>query len=193
MTAAPNQPTIREPTIRDSTAADIGAILAIYAHHVEHGVASFELTPPDVAEMTRRRDAALAAGLPYLVAEVGGAVAGFACAAPYRGRPAYRHTLETTVYVAPASLGRGVGRALLGALIGRCEDLGYRQLIAVIGDSANAPSIKLHEALGFDRAGLLRAVGFKHGRWLDSVILQRGLGDGDTTPPRASARPAASG
>ncbi len=188
MTTAPSkpttgEPTIGEPAIRDSTATDIGAILAIYAHHVEHGVASFELAPPDVAEMARRRDAVLTAGLPYLVAEVGGAVAGFACAGPYRGRPAYRHTLETTVYVAPDWLGHGVGRALLGALIGRCGDLGYRQMIAVIGDSANAPSIKLHEALGFRHAGLLRAVGFKHGRWLDSVILQRGLGDGDRTLP----------
>ena len=185
---APKTPTIREPTvrettIRDSTAADIEAIRAIYAHHVEHGVASFEQSPPGIAEMARRRDAVLDAGLPYLAAEAGGGLAGFACAGPYRGRPAYRHTLETTVYVAPDSLGRGVGRALLEALIERCENLGYRQLIAVIGDSANAPSIKLHEALGFQRAGLLRAVGFKHGRWLDSVILQRRLGDGDKTLP----------
>ncbi len=178
-----HQPTGHEPTIRDATEADIEAIRVIYAHHVEHGVASFELAAPDAAETARRRDAVLAAGLPYLVAEAGGGVAGFACAGPYRGRPAYRHTLETTVYVAPNSLGRGVGRALLGALIARCEGLGYRQMIAVIGDSANEPSIKLHEALGFQHAGLLRAVGFKQGRWLDSVILQRRLGEGDTTLP----------
>jgi phosphinothricin acetyltransferase len=171
------------PLIRDSTAADVAAIQAIYGHHVAHGVASFELDEPDMTAMIRRRDAVLEAGLPHLVAEIGGAVLGFTCAGPYRGRPAYRHTLETTVYVDPETVGRGVGRALLGALVERCAGLGYRQMVAVVGDSANAPSIRLHEAPGFERVGLLRSVGFKHGRWLDSVVMQRDLGDGDRTPP----------
>jgi L-amino acid N-acyltransferase YncA len=110
-------------------------------------------------------------------------VAGFACAGPYRARPTYRNSLETTIYVDPAVAGRGAGRALMAALVARCEDLGYRQMIAVIGDSGNAASIKLHEAVGFRQVGLLRSVGYKHGRWLDSVFMQRDLGHGDRTPP----------
>lgn len=171
------------PTVRDSRTADIAAIQTLYGHHVVHGVASFEDAPPDGAEMTRRRDAVVAAGLPHLVAVLDGAVAGYACAGPYRARPAYRNSLETTVYVAAEFQGRGVGRALMTALIGRCQDLDYRQMIAVIGDSANGPSIKLHETVGFHQVGLLRAVGYKHGRWLDSVFMQRDLGDGDRTAP----------
>ena len=165
------------PIVRNSGAADITAIQALYSHHVAHGVASFEDTPPNVAEMARRRDAVLAAGLPHLVAVLDGAVAGYACAGPYR------NSLETTVYVDPDMQGRGVGRALMAILIERCANLGYRQMIAVIGDSANQPSIKLHEAVGFRHVGLLRAVGHKHGRWLDSVFMQRDLGDGDRTAP----------
>jgi L-amino acid N-acyltransferase YncA len=171
------------PLVRDSTSADIPAIQTIYGHHVIHGVASFEDAAPDVEEMTRRRDEVLAAGLPYLVAELDGAVAGFACATRYRSRPAYRNSLETTVYIAPEALGQGAGRALLGVLVERCAGLGYRQIIGVIGDSDNTASIKLHEAVGFRQAGLLRSVGFKHGRWLDSVFMQRDLGNGDRTPP----------
>ncbi len=172
-------------SIRDAAEADLPAIQAIYAHHVVHGSASFELEPPDLAEMTARRAGLLARGLPYLVAERDGAVAGYCYAGPYRPRPAYRHTLEVSVYVAPDQARRGIGRLLLGTLVARCEALGYRQLIAIVGDSANAASIGLHEALGFRRTGLLASVGWKHGRWLDSVFLQRALGPGETTPPQS--------
>ncbi len=170
-------------TIRSATDDDIVAITAIYGHHVEHGVASFELTAPDEAEMTRRRETVMAADLPYLVAELDGVVAGFATAGPYRARPAYSRSVENTVYVDDAYHGRGIGGALLSALIDACTALGYRQMIAVVGDSANAASIRLHDSHGFRRAGLLQSVGFKHGRWLDSVFLQRALGDGDESPP----------
>ncbi len=173
------------PAVRDATAADVSAIQAIYAHHVLHGLSSFEETPPDIDEIARRRDAVVSRNAPYLVAELGGAVVGYAYATPVRPRPAYRFTVENTVYVAPDAIGRGVGRALLGALIERCAALGYRQMIAVIGDSANAASIGLHEAMGFRRAAHLASVGFKFGRWVDSVMLQRPLGDGDATRPRA--------
>lgn len=171
------------PLVRPSVAGDPPAITGIYAHHVRHGLASFEETPPDVAEMTRRRTAVLAAGDVYLVAERDGRVAGYAHAGPYRARPAYRHSVETTVYVAPDGMRRGVGRALLAALIKACTAQGYRQMIAVVGDTGNDASIGLHEALGFERVGQLRAIGYKFGRWVDSVILQRALGDGDETPP----------
>ncbi len=171
------------PLVRPSAAGDLPAITGIYAHHVRHGLASFEETPPDVAEMTRRRAAVLAAGYPYLVAELDGRVAGYAHAAPYRARPAYRHSVENTVYVAPDGIGRGVGRALLAALIEACSAQGYCQMVAVVGDTGNDASIGLHEALGFERVGRLRSIGFKFGRWVDSVILQRALGDGDETPP----------
>lgn len=169
--------------LRDSAEPDLPAIQAIYAHHVRHGSASFELEPPDLAEMAERRRALLARGLPYLVAEAAGRVAGYAYAGPYRPRPAYRYALEVSVYVAPDRHRLGLGRLLLGGLIARTEALGYRQLIAVVGDSANSASIGLHEALGFRQAGRLRSVGWKHARWLDSVFLQRSLGDGDDAPP----------
>jgi L-amino acid N-acyltransferase YncA len=128
----------------------------------------------------------LGRGLPYLVAELEGKIAGYAYAVPYRTRPAYRHTVEDSVYVDPSAARRGVGRALLDALVGACTALGHRQMIAVIGDSANAASIRLHEACGFARAGLLPSVGFKHGRWVDSVLMQRALGPGDAVPPGLS-------
>lgn len=179
------------PAIRDATDADMAAIQAIYAHHVTHGLASFELTPPDAAEIARRRAAIRDAGLPYLAAESDGVVAGFAYAGPYRSRPTYRYTVEDSVYVAEHALGRGIGRALLGALIERCTALGYRQMVAVIGDSDNAPSIKLHESLEFRRAAVLRSVGFKLGRWVDIVILQRALGGGDGSLPQGAADPGA--
>lgn len=171
------------PLVRDSTAADLPAIHAIYAHHVRHGLASFELEAPDYDEMARRREALTALGLPHIVAESDGDVAGFAYAGPYRPRPAYRYTLEDSVYVAPYATRRGIGRALLEALIERCTALGYRQLVAVIGDSANTPSIALHEAMGFRRAGLLHGVGYKFERWVDIVILQLPLGEAESTPP----------
>lgn len=171
------------PSIRPSRPEDVAHICAIYAHHVRHGFASFELDPPEVAEMARRRQDVLDAGLPYLVAELDGAVAGFACAGPYRLRPAYRHTVESTVYVADWAVRRGVGRMLLEALISACEAVGKRQMVAVIGDSGNDASIGLHASVGFSHAGTLKDVGYKHGRWLDAVLMQLGLGAGAETPP----------
>jgi len=169
--------------VRPSRAEDIEAIQAIYAHHVLYGLASFEEVPPDAAELAARREALVSHGLPYLVAESGGEVAGYAYAGPYRTRSAYRYTLEDSVYVAPGRQGQGIGRALLTRLLAECERLGCRRLIAVIGDSGNAGSIGLHAALGFAHAGLLPSIGFKHGRWVDSVLMQRPLGAGDETLP----------
>lgn len=177
------------PVIRPATPADLPAVRAIYADAVLSGCASFELEPPDAAEMAARYDKILSAGLPWLVAEVDGRVLGYAYAGPYRPRPAYRFTVENSVYVAPDAKGRGLGRRLLDELIAAVAALGYRQMIAVIGDSANAASIALHAAAGFDRAGLLRSVGWKHGRWLDSVLMQRDLGSGDTDPPSEIGSP----
>jgi L-amino acid N-acyltransferase YncA len=156
---------------------------AIYAHHVLHGLATFEEEPPSVDDLRRRYDDIVRSGLPYLVAEFGGVVAGYAYCALYRTRSAYRYALEDSVYVRQDTQGRGVGGALLSELIRRCEALGYRQLVAVIGDSAHAASIGLHAAHGFLRVGTLRSVGFKFGRWVDSVIMQRPLGPGDGTRP----------
>jgi len=171
------------PTIRDSRPEDVPAITAIYGHWVRHGLASFELDPPEEAEMARRRAAILAAGYPYLVAEAEGRLLGYACASAYRPRPAYRFAVEDSVYVAPGAGRAGTGRALLEALIARCTARGFRLMVAVIGDSANAASIGLHERAGFTRAGLLPAIGWKHGRWVDSVLMTRPLGAGATTPP----------
>jgi len=150
---------------------------------VIHGLASFEEVPPTVEELRRRHDDVAARGLPWLVAELGGAVAGYGYCAPYRSRSAYRYALEDSIYVRKDAQGKGVGGALLRELIARCEALGYRQMIAVIGDSANAASINLHAGLGFLRAGLLRSSGFKLGRWVDSVLMQRPLGPGDGSAP----------
>ena len=169
--------------LRDSRDDDIAAITAIYAHAVRHGRASFELEPPDSAEIGRRRRVVLAAGYPFLVAEYGGTVAGYAYASAYRPRPAYRFAVENSVYVAPEQHRRRVGHALLAALIERCEAAGFRLMVAVIGDSANQASIGLHAAHGFTQAGLLPAIGWKHGRWLDSVLMTRPLGEGPNTPP----------
>ena len=171
------------PAVRDATPADLPGIAAIYAHHVRTGLASFEIDPPDGAEMRARFEAVRAKGLPYLACEIGGRLAGFAYASPYRARPAYRFALEDSVYVDPGSARRGVGRALLAALIDRCEAIGCRQLVAVIGDSGNEASISLHSALGFEKVGTLRSIGYKHGRWVDSVLMQRRIGPGDSTPP----------
>jgi phosphinothricin acetyltransferase len=169
--------------VRPAGPQDLAAIQAIYAHHVLKGLASFEEEPPSLEEMRRRFEEILSRELPYLVADFGGAVAGYGYCAPYRARSAYRYALEDSIYVRPDAQGRGVGRALLAGLIRRCEALGYRQLIAVIGDSSHAASIGLHASQGFVRVGTLRSVGFKFGRWVDSVIMQRPLGPGDGTKP----------
>ena len=170
-------------TVRPAVEGDVAAIAAIYGHHVLHGTASFETEPPGVEEMARRRAALLEAGYPYLVAECGGEVLGYAYASAYRPRAAYRHTVENSVYLRADVSGRGIGSLLLAALIEACEARGYRQMVAVVGDSANAASIRLHERHGFRLVGTLRSVGHKHGRWLDTVLLQRTLGAGDTAPP----------
>jgi phosphinothricin acetyltransferase len=170
-------------SIRDATDDDLAAIQAIYAHHVNHGLASFEEIPPDIDEIARRRDVAHDHNLPYLVAIKDGAVRGFAYASPFRNRTAYRYTVEDSVYVAPDALGDGIGSALLSVVIERCTERGFRQMVAVIGDSANQASIGLHAKHGFVRAGEMPAVGFKFGRWVDSVRMQRALGDGDKTLP----------
>ncbi|MDQ2185744.1 N-acetyltransferase family protein [Alcaligenaceae bacterium A4P071] len=175
------------PRVRDATDADLPAIKAIYAHHVLHGTGSFETEPPSIAEMAQRRANVLGLGLPYLVAESAGEIVGFAYATHYRPRPAYRHTAEDSVYIKPGMTGRGVGSLLLAEVIYRCETGGWRQLIANVGDSGNAGSLALHARHGFRTAGTLQSVGFKFGRWLDTVLMQRDLGAGDTTPPdRAS-------
>jgi len=171
-------------TIRPATTADIPAITRIYGQSVRTATASFELEPPDEAEMARRMRALLDGGFPYLAAEIDGALAGYAYAGLYRSRPAYRFTVEDSVYVAPQAHRRGVGRALLDALIADCAARGFRQMIAVIGDSPRQqPSVALHRAAGFREVGILEHVGFKHGRWLDSLLMQRALGPGATTDP----------
>ncbi len=162
-------------SVRDVATADLPAIRAIYEREVLTRTATFELDPPDVAELARRVEAVRAAGLPWLVAEIDGAVAGYAYAGPYRARPAYRLTVENSVYVDDAFLRRGVARVLMDEVIRRCVEAGLREMVAVIGDSANAASIGLHEALGFRLIGTLTGVGHKHGRWLDTVIMQRPL------------------
>jgi len=169
--------------LREAQPRDLAAIAAIYGHHVRTGLASFETEAPGEAEMLRRYEAIREKGFPYLVAEVDGAVAGYAYASPYRTRSAYRFCLEDSIYVDPRVARRGVGRALLERLVAECERIGCRQLVAVIGDSANAPSIRLHLACGFVMTGTLRSIGYKHGRWVDSVLMQRAVGAGDGTPP----------
>ena len=163
--------------IREAREADLASVHSIYAWHVENGLASFEEVPPEVDEITRRWQDVRARNLPYLVAELDARVVGYAYASPYRARSAYRFTVEDSVYLERGTYGKGIGRALLSDLIARCERLGFAQMIAVIGDSENLASIGLHAAMGFARAGLLSAVGFKHGHWVDSVIMQRPLGE----------------
>jgi phosphinothricin acetyltransferase len=169
--------------IRACEEGDVPAITAIYHHHVLHGAASFEIEPPDAAEMARRRLAVVDGGYPYLVAEQGGRVAGYAYASAYRPRPAYRNTVENSVYVEPGRERQGIGRVLLAALLEACERRGFRQVVAVIGDSGHEASIGLHRALGFRMVGTLQSAGFKFGRWIDIVLMQRALGPGDETPP----------
>lgn len=169
--------------IRPSTDADIGAITEIYQFHVRTGSGTFEVDAPGPDEMRRRRADVTSKGLPWLVAERAGLVKAYAYANHFRPRPAYRFCLEDSLYVASDALGQGLGRALLAELLARCEALGARQMLAVIGDSANAGSIALHRALGFEAAGQLRAAGWKFDRWLDVVLMQKALGQGSTSSP----------
>ncbi len=173
--------------VRPSTPADLDAIRDVYAHAVTQGTGTFELEAPDAAEMARRRDEVLAKGLPWLVAEAQGRVLGYAYANPFRPRPAYRFCVEDSIYLSPDAQGRGVGRVLLAELLARCQAAGARQMLAVIGDSANHGSIGVHRALGFEPCGLLHAVGWKFGRWLDVVLMQRALGRGAAEPTPGGA------
>ena len=172
-------------TIRPAAPADVPAMTRIYADAVLFGTATFEIEPPDKMEMTRRRQALVTKGYPYLVAERTGAVAGYAYAGPYRDRPAYDWSVEDSVYVAPEFHRKGIGRLLLTRLIMESEARGFRQMLGVIGDSANTASVAVHAAVGFRLIGTFQSVGFKHGRWLDTVLMQRRLGNGDQAPPSA--------
>lgn len=172
--------------VRTVESRDFDALASIYGHHVLHGLATFEEVTPTADEMRGRCLAVQAAGLPYLVAEVGGRVVGYSYATPYRPRPAYRYTVENSVYVAHDATGQGIGSALLAALIERCEIGPWRQMLAVIGHSGNAGSIALHHRHGFEPIGTFRSVGFKLGQWVDTVLMQRALGDGDAIPPTSS-------
>ncbi len=175
--------------IRAATAADPPALAAIYGHHVLNGFGTFETEAPSASDMAARAAAVQAFGLPYLVAESEDGVVGFAYGAPFRPRASYRYTVEDSVYVAPDRIGQGVGKALLSGVIAACEAIGLRQMVAVIGDSDNASSIGLHRAMGFEHAGGFRAIGFKHGRWVDVVMMQRALNAGDGAPPEAAGLP----
>lgn len=168
--------------IRPTTPADIPAIAAIYAHAVRTGTATFELEPPTEAEMLRRYDKLRAGGFPYIVAEIDGAVAGYAYAGPFRERPAYRFTVEDSIYIAPDRQKRGIGKALMAELVRLSTEAGFRQMLAVIGDSNQAGSIALHKACGFQHVGVFKSVGYKFDRWLDTVQMQLPLGKGDTAP-----------
>ncbi len=172
--------------IRPSTDADLPAITAVYAHAVLHGTGTFELDPPDATDMARRRDDVLDKGLPWLVAESAGKVLGYAYANHFRPRLAFRFCLEDSIYLHEAARGKGVGKLLLTELVGRCEAAGARQMLAVIGDSANTGSVALHAALGFSHTGVLKASGWKFDRWLDVVLMQRALGSGDALPAPAA-------
>ena len=179
--------------IRPATFADIPAITRIYAHAVEHGTASFELEPPGEAEMRSRMQAILDGNFPYIIAELDGTVAGYAYASFYRTRPAYRFTVENSVYVAPDMHRRGIGKVLLEKLIEECTTRGFRLMVAVIGDSKQIASIGVHEACGFTHAGMIPNIGYKFGRWLDTVLMHLPLGEGAQTAPedRASTQPGA--
>lgn len=174
--------------IRDSREEDIAAVNEIYGYYVRHGAASFEEEPPSEDELARRRSSVLDHGLPYLAAEINDEVVGYSYASPYRTRSAYRFSIENSVYVDHRHHRRGIGQALLAALLARCETGQWRQMIAVIGDSANISSIALHERLGFRNVGTLRSVGFKFGLWVDTVLMQRELNSGDRNSPVKVAR-----
>ncbi|MBV9567494.1 MAG: N-acetyltransferase [Hyphomicrobiales bacterium] len=176
-----------EVIVEDATETDIEAVLEIYAHHVLNGLASFEEEPPSLDEMRARRAQVARLGLPYLVAKRDGRVVGYAYASPYRARSAYRFAVENSVYVRDEVAGTGIGGALLDALIARCENGPWRQMVAIIGDSGNDGSVALHRSRGFRKVGTLLAVGFKQGRWVDSVLMQRELGAGSASPPRSAA------
>lgn len=177
-------------SIRAVQESDLEAITAIYADAVRHGTASYELEPPDLLEMGRRFAALTNGGYPYLVAERDGRVAAYAYAGPFRTRPAYRFTVEDSVYVAPDAKGLGLGRLLLAHLIAACEQRGFRQIVAVIGDGrAGSASVILHEKLGFRHAGRIEGSGFKHGRWLDTVLMQLALNGGTASPPDPDSLP----
>jgi L-amino acid N-acyltransferase YncA len=163
------------PVVRAAGPADLEAVAAIFAHYVTTTETTFEEVPPAAADWQRRLDDLAGRNLPFLVAEDDGTICGFAYASPWRPKPAYRHTVEDTVYVSPARTGRGLGRALLGALLSWCEQAGARQVIAVIADTGSDASVALHRRLGFEQAGRLRRVGRKHGRWIDTVLMQRDL------------------
>jgi len=175
------------PLIRPSRDEDLDAITRIYGHHVLHGTGTFETTPPSMADMTTRRADVLAKGLPWLVVEDGGEVLGFAYGNWFKPRPAYRFSVEDSIYMAPEAAGKGLGRALLAELLAALERAGVRKVMAVIGDSANAGSIGLHRALGFEPAGVISSCGWKFDRWLDIVLMQKPLGAGDSTPPKDPA------
>ena len=169
--------------IRDVRDADMSAIQSIYAHHVRHGLASWEESPPDIAEMITRRLTIQRGGFPYRVAEKAGEVLGYTYASQYRPRSAYRNTVENSIYVAEAARGNGIGIVLLVDIIEKCTARGFRRMVAVIGNSKNIPSIKLHERAGFEMVGIIPGCGFKGGSWLDQVLMQRALGPGNTKPP----------
>lgn len=171
--------------IRPCRDRDIGAVQRIYGHHVLYGLASFEIDPPSEDELAARRRTIIEVGFPYLVGEQGSDVVGYAYAGPYRSRPAYRHTAEKSVYVRHDSVRQRIGARLLAELVPRCEAVGLRQLIAVIGDSGNLASIELHRRADFTTIGTIRSAGCKFGRWVDSVLMQRPLGPGNASPPRA--------
>jgi L-amino acid N-acyltransferase YncA len=170
-------------SIRPAEPGDIAAITRIYAHAVEHGTASFELEPPSEAEMARRQQALLARKFPYFVAERAGMIAGYAYAGPYRDRKAYDWCVEDSIYIAPEFHRQGIGKALLMRLIAESETRGFRQMIGVIGDTGNTASIAVHAACGFRLIGTFQSIGYKHGRWLDTALMQRALGKSDAAPP----------
>jgi phosphinothricin acetyltransferase len=174
------------PTIRDATALDVPALAAIYAHHVLHGFGTFDAVPPTIAEFDATWRGIVALGLPFLVADVHGEVVGYSYASQFRPRPGYRYTIEDSVYIRDDQRGHGIGSALLGPLLARCEAVGARQVVAVIGDSLNAGSIGLHRKFGFDHSGTVRSAGFKHGRWVDIVMMQKATNGGDRTLPPAT-------
>jgi len=176
-------------SVRCSRDDDLPAITAIYGHHVRHGLASFEEEAPSLQEMAKRRAGYLSANYPYIVAEAEGRVLGYAYASAYRPRPAYRFAVENSIYIDQEARRGGIGSALLPVLIERCAALGYRQMIAVIGDSGNAASIGLHAKFGFREVGTFRSIGFKHGSWVDSVLMQRELGEGDKSLPGTAGVP----
>jgi phosphinothricin acetyltransferase len=171
--------------IRPAALEDLEAVQTIYAHHVLNGLGTFEEVPPSIQEIAQRHAAVCAKGLPWLAADVDGRIAGYAYAGPFRPRAAYRYTVEDSVYVAPDCMGRGLGKALLNAVITRCEALGLRQMVAVIGDSGNAGSIGVHRSCGFEFKTAVQSVGWKFGRWVDVVWMQRALNGGDASPPDA--------